>query len=60
MGEARRRRLAGGTIYHHTSTLRTNQLWMSGQLLPEGRMPPALHPFLGTIETDATLRRAMR
>jgi hypothetical protein len=32
MGEAKRRRqqnsILGGVVYHHTSTLRTNLLWM--------------------------------
>jgi len=60
MGEAKRRREAPRLIYHHTSTLRTNQLWMSGQVLPEGKMPPAFHPQLGKIETDAFFRRAMK
>jgi hypothetical protein len=47
------------TVFHHTSTLRTNMLWMSGKILPEGQMPPVLHPHLGPIGTDALLRRAM-
>ncbi len=60
MGEAKRRREAPPLVYHHTSTLRTNQLWMSGQILPEGKMPPAFHPQLGKIETDAFFRRPMK
>ena len=60
MGEAKRRREGPRLIYHHTSTLRTNQLWMSGQLLPEGKMPPAFHPQLGEIQTDAFVRRPMK
>jgi hypothetical protein len=60
MGEAKRRREAPPLTYHHTSTLRTNQLWMSGQVLPEGKMPPAFHPQLGQIKTDAFFRRAMK
>jgi hypothetical protein len=61
MGEAKRRRAEQDRlIYHHTSILRTNQLWMSGVILPEGEMPPALHPKLGEIRTNANLRREMR
>lgn len=61
MGEAKRRRAEqAGLIYHHTSTLRTNQLWMSGVILPEGKMPPVLHPQIGEIITDATARRPMK
>lgn len=61
MGEAKRRRLmSAGTVYHHTSTLRTNLLWMSGVIELEGRSKGAIHPQLGVIKTDATIRRAMR
>jgi hypothetical protein len=61
MGEAKRRRAERQRlIYHHTSTLRTNQMWMSGVILPEGQMPPVLHPKLGEIHTDALLRRPMK
>lgn len=61
MGEAKRQaELRSRLVYHHTSTLRTNQLWMSGHLLPEGEMPAVLHPHLGEIQTSATLRRAMK
>ncbi|HEX8625866.1 MAG TPA: hypothetical protein VF782_12445 [Allosphingosinicella sp.] len=60
MGEAKRRRAEQAQlIYHHTSSLRTNQLWMAGVILPEGKMPAVLHPKLGEIQTDAFLRRAM-
>jgi hypothetical protein len=41
MGEAKRRRQQNSTpdrvVYHHTSTLRTNLLWMSGVIEVEGR-----------------------
>lgn len=63
MGEAKRRKLAqaaGRMIYHHTSTLRTNLIWMSGQIELEGRGLPAFHPIIGTISTNALLRRPMR
>ncbi|MCL6741801.1 hypothetical protein LZ518_11750 [Sphingomonas sp. RB56-2] len=60
MGEAKRRQAGPQIIHHHTSTLRTNQLWMSGQVLPEGKMPPAFHPQLGQIHTDAFFRRPMK
>src|ERR1700731_3325696 len=62
MGEAKRRRLAGSgipSVYHHTSTLRTNLLWMSGVIELEGRSPPVFHPRLGEIRTDALARRSM-
>lgn len=59
MGEAKRRReLAVPTVYHHTSTLRTNLLWMSGVIEVEGQGRPALHPTLGEIAQTANLRRA--
>jgi hypothetical protein len=61
MGEAKRRKMnAEPTVYHHTSTLRTNFLWMSGYVLPEGKMKPARHPDLGVVQTDARFRRAMQ
>jgi hypothetical protein len=61
MGEAKRKRdLAVPTIYHHTSTLRTNLLWMSGVIQLEGRSEGAMRPVLGEIFTDANLRREMR
>jgi len=60
MGEAKKRGQAPRLIYHHTSTLRTNQLWMSGRVLPEGKMPRVLHPQLGEIQTDAFFRRSMK
>jgi len=63
MGEAKRKRLAGTagvtTVYHHTSILRTNLIWMSGVIEVEGKMPPAFHPQLGEIRTDARVRRSM-
>jgi hypothetical protein len=63
MGEAKRRRLASDgalTVYHHTSTLRTNLIWMSGVIELEGRSPPVYHPHLGEIRTDALARRSMK
>jgi hypothetical protein len=63
MGEAKRRRLAGDktlTVYHHTSTLRSNLIWMSGVIELEGRSPPVYHPRLGEIRTDALARRSMK
>lgn len=59
MSEAKRRKLmAVPTVYHHTSTLRTNLLWMSGVIEVEGSGEPALHPHFGSINTNANLRRA--
>jgi hypothetical protein len=61
MGEAKRKRLAERTvIYHHTSTLRTNLIWMSGVIELEGKSPPVTHPRLGEIRTDPFARRAMK
>jgi len=64
MGEAKRRRqqnsTLGGVVYHHTSTLRTNLLWMSGVVEVEGQGRDALHPHIGAIKTDASLRRALK
>ena len=60
MGEAKRRREnAKPTVYHHTSTLRTNLIWMSGVIQVEGAGKPAIHPLLGEIRTDALSRRKM-
>jgi hypothetical protein len=60
MGEAKRRK-AGVVVYHHTSSLRTNLMWMSGVIELEGRGKPATHPHLeGPIIQCATVRRAMR
>ncbi|TCU75438.1 hypothetical protein EDE08_103661 [Bradyrhizobium sp. R2.2-H] len=65
MGEAKRRKMReaelGPVVYHHTSTLRTNLLWMSGVIEVEGQSRwPAFHPKLGEIRTDALMRRAMK
>jgi hypothetical protein len=61
MGEAKRKRDTGiRTVYHHTSTLRTHLIWMSGVIEVEGKSPPVLHPQLGTIHMDVLARRAMR
>ena len=60
MGEAKQRRQSAvPTVYHHTSTLRTNLLWMSGVIEVEGKGGPALHPQLGAIGINASLRRGM-
>jgi len=47
-------------VYHHTSTLRTNLLWMSGVIEVEGSGREPLHPQLGIIKTDVLRRRAMQ
>jgi hypothetical protein len=64
MGEAKRRQAAqfgrGPVVYHHTSTLRTNLIWMSGLIEVEGKTPPVCHPHLGEIRTDALARRALK
>lgn len=60
MGEARRAALRDqGLVWHHTSTLRTHQMWMSGRILREGETPDVRHPELGLIRSNAALRRAM-
>jgi len=61
MGEAKRRRMAAKSmIYHHTSTLRTNLIWMSGVIEVERRESAVIHPKLGEIRSDAALRRSMQ
>jgi len=64
MGQAKRKReadlMAAPVVYHHTSTLRTNLMWMSGVIELEGRGMPAIHPHLGEIRTDTLRRRAMK
>lgn len=60
MGEAKIRRTnATPTVYHHTSTLRTNLIWMSGVIDVEGTVKKVLHPHLGELRTDPALRRSM-
>lgn len=62
MGEAKRRRealAADPVVYHHTSTLRTNLMWMSGVITVEGDDTPVLHPKLGELKTDTKMRREM-
>lgn len=45
-------------VYHHTSTLRTNLIWMSGLIQLEGHTEGLVwHPQLGEIKTNANLRR---
>jgi hypothetical protein len=48
------------TVYHHTSTLRTNLIWMSGVIEVEGKSKGVLHPQIGEIRTDAKVRRALK
>jgi hypothetical protein len=61
MGEAKRRQACGMVVYHHTSTLRTNLIWMSGVIEIEGKGRDAFHPHLGVIKSDTVgLRRACR
>lgn len=60
-GEAKRKKkLAVPTIYHHTSTLRTNLIWMSGVIQIEGNAQAVPHPELGVILTDPLARRDMK
>jgi hypothetical protein len=65
MGEAKRRlaaqsRRSTAVVYHHTSTLRTHLIWMSGVIEVEGKSPAVIHPHLGEIRTDALARRALK
>jgi hypothetical protein len=61
MGQAKLRRAnAVPVVYHHTSTLRTNLIWMAGVIEIEGKSGPVIHPQLGELRLDANLRRAMR
>lgn len=48
------------TIYHHTSILRTNLIWMAGVVEVEGRQGVPLHPVLGEVQTDIRFRRALK
>lgn len=61
MGEAKRKKARPvEVVYHHTSTLRTNLIWMSGVIALEGQSKGAVHPQLGEIQTDLTARRACK
>jgi hypothetical protein len=63
VGEAKRRKAvrAAGIVYHHTSTLRTNLIWMSGVIQIEGQGEAPVHPQLGKMPVAATsLRRAVK
>lgn len=61
MGEAKRKRENTElTVYHHTSTLRTNLIWMSGVVQVEGKSEGVFHPQLREIKTDALARRALK
>lgn len=45
MGQAKLKRAnAVPVAYHHTSTLRTNLIWMAGVIEVEGRSGPVIHP----------------
>jgi hypothetical protein len=58
MGQARSKRLAEPkVVYHHTSLLWTNQIWMSGVIDVEGKPRRALHPVLGEVSAAPSLRR---
>jgi hypothetical protein len=60
MGEAKRKNMQPvRTVYHHTSSLRTNLIWMSGVINLEGQSEGVFHPYLGEIITNAQMRRGM-
>lgn len=61
MGEAKRKKdRPVEVVYHHTSTLRTNLIWMSGVIQVEGQSKGAIHPQLGEIQTSVEARRACK
>lgn len=61
MGQTKlRQATAPQVVYHHTSTLHTNLIWMSGAVEVEGYSEPVLHPHLGTLQSDLRFRRACR
>ncbi len=61
MGQAKANAAAQSNfVWHHTSSLRTAQLWTSGHIKVEGRMPPAFHPEVGWIYSNAAHRREMK
>lgn len=47
-------------VYHHTSTLRTNLIWMAGVIEVEGQHGTPFHPHLGIMQTDVRFRRACK
>ena len=59
MGQAKQRRENAAIVYHHTSVLRTNLIWMSGVIALEGTSKGAIHPILGEVRTNGALRRRM-
>lgn len=59
MGQARiRKSLAVPMVYHHTNTMRTNQIWMDGYLLREGEQKNAVGPGGMVIQSPLEERRA--
>jgi hypothetical protein len=57
VGEARsKRRDEPAVVYHHTSIVWTNQIWMSGVIDVEGKPRRALHPALGEVGAGPSLR----
>lgn len=60
MGEAARRKAEeAGLVWHHTSILRTNKIWMTGVIEVEGKSIGVEHPAFGEVSTNANLRRAL-
>lgn len=47
-------------VYHHTSTLRTNLIWMSGVIEVEGAGEKPFHPHLGVVGQEPRFRRALK
>jgi len=60
MGQAKLKKTSAPVVYHHTSTLRTNLIWMSGVIELEGKGDVPIHPQIGPIHTDVLLRRPLK
>ncbi|WP_176026413.1 hypothetical protein [Brucella intermedia] len=61
MGEAKRKKSGQQIVFHHTSILRTNLIWMSGKIELEGQGRPAFHPHMGKhISQSVEARRPCR
>jgi hypothetical protein len=64
MGEAKRRQATNNVVYHHTSVLRTNLIWMSRLIQVEGQgKGPVFHPGLDKFRyggADVLIRRPLK
>jgi hypothetical protein len=55
-----KRRVEPAVVYHHTSLLWTNQIWMSGVIDIEGKPRHAVHPVLGEVGPAPSLRSEVK